>query len=136
MTKVQPHKSKRRTGPQAGGGRRPIGVPGDQITVNNLNILEGSIRDGVLDRDDVWTVKIGLGCGSVPGITTGNLDNLEVLLCRYFRDHEDRPDSDENTENDENYYWGEWVVDKVDQVLNSIVMQLNDQIRKVTGIEA
>jgi hypothetical protein len=54
--------------------------------------------------------------GSIPVIDGGSVtdDNLAIALATYFEDHPDRPETDEI--NDETG-WGDWVIEKVDDLI-------------------
>ena len=70
-----------------------------------------------LDRKDIGCVDPEVGC---------ECDSLAIIIASYFAGHEDRPDSDVTTESDDNCYWGDWVIARTDEAMESIAKQLND----------
>lgn len=59
-----------------------------------------------------------LGCH--PADNSPHADNLAIVLCTYFEDHQDRPAADPETENG----WGEWVERQADRVLDELCDQI------------
>lgn len=54
------------------------------------------------------------------------LDNLAIVLCTYFSEHEERPIDDVDTESDDNSFWGEWVKKKTDEALELLEKQITN----------
>jgi len=62
--------------------------------------------------------------GFIPVLKGGSAvdDNLAIALCTYFSNHPERPEEDEE---DEQTGWGEWVIEKADDLIDRVIQNVH-----------